>query len=114
MENDKEAERKLKKRKRNNRYYLRHIERLREKAIGRYYLTRQNDETSGEETEKSFSYGSIAIFSALLALPIIAVVIFATKQKQDGEAAIAPPLQNFRKLDIGGGKVIDIPITNQP
>jgi len=93
VENDRAANRKLKKRERNHRYYLRHIERLQKKARSRYYLAQEKDETSGEATKGSVNYESIIIFSILVAVPVLLVVAtLASEQKQSGKPAITPPL----------------------
>ncbi len=122
-ENNEDAKRIAKKRERNHRYYIRHIERLQGKARDRYYLIREKEDASGEETKRTFketsvsnlNYGNGAMFSVALLVSLIAVVaLFAEpKKKEKKEAAIAPPVQNSRKFDIGGGQFIDIPIIKQ-
>jgi len=125
LENDKEAKRKSKKRGRNHRYYLRHIERLQKKARDRYSLAQEEDETSGEETEgepeeateEYLTYESVIIFSVLIGVPVILVLIaFVAEQKQDGKPAItpSPPAEKFQDYDMGGGKIIPIPILPRP
>lgn len=123
VENDKEAKRKSKKSERNHQYYLRHIERLQKKARGRYYLAQKKDETSGgkieRESEKAtgryLSYENVAIFSALIAVPLLLVAdVLVTEQKQNVESAITPPPRTSKDFDMGDGKIIQIPINIRP
>lgn len=116
-ENNKEAHQKLKKQERNHRYYVRHIERLQEKARNRYYMAREKNEASADGTEKvsenitesALNYGELAAFLFSLVSTTIALIAFTRRSKQEAISAAATPLTpKYTRFDIGGGRFIDI------
>ncbi len=116
-ENNKEAHQKLKKQERNHRYYVRHIERLQEKARNRYYTVREKNDASANETEKvsenitesALNYGELAAFLFFLVSATIALVVFTRKPKQEAISVATPSSsQENTNFDINSERFKDI------
>lgn len=122
-ENKNEMAKKLKKQERARAYYLKNSERIKEWARNNYYQKREERKKLKEKAEintegltekpekpeiKDEKEGIPTLFILFALIGAIMVVLILNKQRQ--QKLTMPPIQRYREIDIGGGRIIKIPI----